>query len=434
MAFADESALATRAELRSNSNAPEGRGSRSQEPDSSAKGRVGRCLGDGAEAEPVPAVDYRPLCRAIAGGSLPALRAAIGDAPAAARHWKPIVDAAFAGRADLVEALLGAGADPNVVSGTGSRHTPLTRLTQHHATIAKHDGHLTALDALLAGGADANLAAGPHRFEPIAYAAMGAAQGMVDRLRATRIGTHLAAVLLDRRRLRRALGSSQRANEVDPRGRTPLHYVAASGLWRSRGEESAIACAAALLDAGAHIDGAETIDEGDGAVFAATALWRALSWQRNYALAEYLLERGASPAPAVFAATYQGVDAGCDLLDRYGADWEQRFKGRTPLMDLMYFKRPAGSRWLLARGVDVNAADEDGRTALHFAAQRGVGADTVQRLLDAGADPRCQDAAGRTPRDYAVAQKRAKLTALLAQTVPERAALPRGQASRLRRT
>ena len=373
-----------------------------------------------APAKAAPTADYRPLCGAIAGGSLPALRRAIGDSPAAARHWKPIVDAAFAGRADFIEALLDAGADPNVVSGTGSRHTPLTRLTQHHATIAKHDGHLTALDALLAGGADVDLAAGPHQFEPVAYAAMGAAQGMIDRLRSTRIGIHLAAVLLDRTRLRRALRSPQRANEVDWRGRAPLHYVAASGLWRSRGDDSAagkeraVACAAALLDAGADIDGAEAIDEGDGEVFAATPLWRALSWQRNYALAEYLLQRGASPAPAVFAAAYQGVDAGCELLDRYGADWEQRFKGRTPLMDLMYFKRPAGSRWLLARGVDVNAADDEGRTALHFAAQRGVGADAVQRLLDAGADRHRQDAAGHTPRDYAAAGKRPRLVALLA--------------------
>ena len=375
----------------------------------------------------MPAANYQPLCRAIASGSLPALRRAIGGAPAAAKHWKPIVDAAFAGRADFIETLLDAGADPNVVSGTGSRHTPLTRLTQHHATIAKHDGHLTALEALLAGGADPNLAAGPHDFEPIAYAAMGAAHGMIDRLRATRIGIHLAAVLLDRQRLRRALRRPRRANEVDRRGRGPLHYVAASGLWRSAGDsveneeseegaERTVACASALLDAGADIDGAEAVDEGDGEVFAATPLWRALSWQSNYALAEHLLERGANPAPAVFAASYQGVDAGCDLLDRYGADWDQRFKGRTPLMDLMYFKRPAGSRWLLARGVDVNAAADDGRTALHFAAFRGVGADTVRRLLDAGADRCRRDAAGRTPGDYAEEKGHGRLAALLGST------------------
>ena len=314
----------------------------------------------------------------------------------------------------MIEALLGAGADPNVVSGTGSRHTPLTRLTEHHATIAKHDGHLAALDALLAGGADADLAAGPHQFEPIAYAAMGAAQDMVDRLRSTRIGIQLAAMLLDQGRLRRVLRSPNRANEADRRGRGPLHYVAASGLWRTRGEAAAVACAATLLAAGADVDGAETIDEGGGEVFQATPLWRALSWQRNYVLAEYLLEHGASPAPAVFAVTYQGADAGCDLLDRYGADWEQRFKGRTPLMDLMYFKRPAGSRWLLARGVDANAADRDGRTALHFAAHRGVRPDIVRSLLEAGADPHRRDVAGRTPRDYAEKKGHRKLAALLA--------------------
>lgn len=361
----------------------------------------------------MPAANHQPLCRAIAAGSLPALRRAIGAAPAAASHWKPIVDAAFAGRADLVEALLAAGADPNVVSGTGGRHTPLTRLTEHHATIAKHDGHLAALETLLAGGADANLAAGPHRFEPVAYAAMGGAEGMIDRLRTPRLGIHLVAVLLDLGHLRRALRNPRRANEADGRGRGPLHYVAASGLWRTRGEARAVACAAALLDAGADIDGAEAIDEGDGEIFAATPLWRAISWQRNYALAEYLLEHGASPAPAVFAASYQGIDAGCDLLDRFGADWDQRFKGRTPLMDLMYFKRPAGSRWLLARGVDVNAADAKGRTALHFAAHRGIRPDVVQSLLDGGADPGRRDAAGRTPRAYAEAKGRRKLMALL---------------------
>ena len=362
----------------------------------------------------MPAPDYKPLCRAIAAGDLPALRRAIAAAPAVARHWKPIVDAAFGGRPQMLQALLDAGADPNIVAGSGSRHTPLTRVTEQHATIAKHDGHLAALKTLLAAGADANVAAGPHDFEPLAYAAAGPAEAMIDALRgSTRVGIHLAAVLLDRSRVKRALRSPAAAGKLDRRGRSPLHYVAASGLWKTLGAEPAIACAEALLAAGAKLDGAEAIDEGGGDVFLATPLWRAISWQRNYALAEYLLERGADPNPAAFAATYQGVDAGCDLLDRYGANWDQRFKGRTPLMDLMYFKRPIGSRWLLARGVDVNASDHDGCTALHFAAQRGIRADHVQALLDAGADPRQRDAAGRTPRDYAKEKGRRRLLALL---------------------
>ena len=189
---------------------------------------------------------------------------------------------------------------------------------------------------------------------------------------------------------------------------------------RDSGSRSAatppIRSAVLLLDAGADVDAAERIDEG-GEIFKATPLWRTLSGQRNYDLAEYLLDRGADPSPAVFAVTFaeggrQGT-RGCDLLDRFGADWEQTFHGRTPLMDLMYFKRPAASTWLLARGVDVNATDPHGRTALHFGAMRGIRADAVKALLDAGADPTTRDDAGKTPYDHAADNDREKLLDLL---------------------
>ena len=113
---------------------------------------------------------YKTLCNAIAAGDLTALETAIERHPDAVSHWKPVVDAAHAGRADMVRALITAGADPNVISGTGARHTPLTRLTEHHATIPRHDGHREALVALLEGGANPNLRAGPHHVEPLAYA------------------------------------------------------------------------------------------------------------------------------------------------------------------------------------------------------------------------------------------------------------------------
>ena len=356
---------------------------------------------------------HQALCRAVASGDEAALRAAIRRDPASAKHWKPIVDAAFAGKANMARALLDAGADANVVSGTGSRHTPLTRLTQHHATIPKHAGHDETLALLLERGADPNLRAGPHHFEPLAYATMGPAPNFVAATaKATRIGVHLAAALLDAARLRRMGRKPGRADERDGRGRNPLDYVALSGLWRIHGEARALACANALLDAGAAIDGGEEIVEG-AEIFHATPLWRTLSWQQNYALAALLLERGAAPNPAVFAVTYQGEARGCDLLDRYGADWEQRFNGRTPLMDLMHFRRPAGSVWLLERGVDVNAVDNDGRTALHHAALQGVRQDYARNLLDAGAKADLRDASGMTPLDCARQKARTKLVTLL---------------------
>lgn len=314
----------------------------------------------------------------------------------------------------MLRLLLAAGADPNVISGTGSRHTPLTRLVQHHATIPKHAGHEQTLAALLDAGADPNLAAGPHDTEPLAYAVVAPAQNFIDLLLAkgAGAGVRFAAALLDRAAVARAVRKAGAADERDRRGRNPLDYVALSGLWKVHGSEPALACAKALLDAGAAVDGGEEIVEGNE-VFHATPLWRTLSWQKHYALAELLLERGAAPNPAVFAVTFQGEPTGMELLDRYDADWEQRFNGRTPLMDLMHFRRPAASAWLIARGVDVRAVDDEGLTALHYAAMRGIHPDHVRKLLDAGAAPGQRDATGATPRDYAQRKGRSKLVALL---------------------
>ena len=358
--------------------------------------------------------DYREACAAIAARDVGALRAALGRNPEAARHWKPIVDAAFAGRARLVQMLLDAGADPNIVSGTGSRHTPLTRITQHHKTIGRHAGHLGTIETLLAAGADPNLAAGPHGFEPLAYAAVAPASDFVETLRegGTEIGIHLAAALLDRDEIERQLAAGSAVDMPDLRGRSPLHYIAFSGFWKISGSAAAIGCAEVLLDAGAALDNPEEIDEGSE-VFHGTPLWRTLSSQGHYALAEYLLERGADPSPAVFTVTFDGGVEGCELLDRYGADWEQTFHGRTPLMDLMYFRKPARSRWLIDRGVNVNATDPHGRTALHFAAMQGARADYVAALIEAGADLGATDADGRSPLDHARLKNRTKLVELL---------------------
>jgi len=58
---------------------------------------------------------------------------------------------------------------------------------------------------------------------------------------------------------------------------------------------------------------------------------------------------------------------------------------------------------LLKEGTDINAADENSRTALHWAAAHGLEA-LAQGLLGAGADINAADAFGMTPLHYAASQ------------------------------
>ena len=59
-----------------------------------------------------------------------------------------------------------------------------------------------------------------------------------------------------------------------------------------------------------------------------------------------------------------------------------------------------GIRSLIAKGVDLDAADYDGRTAIHLAASEGR-ADVVALLLERGANPAPVDRWGNTPLDDA---------------------------------
>lgn len=357
----------------------------------------------------------RKLCELIAQGDVRAVRQAAQADAQAASHWKPIMDAAFGGRADMVRVLVEAGANPNVVAGAPGRHTPLVRALQPHKTIPKHAGHEAVVATLLALGANPDQPAGPLGMAPLGYAAMGGSEGFIAALLAAgaRIDAHMAAMLHDLPALRRRIAQSG-AHCTDGRQRTPLHALALSGMWkRPGGEARCKAGLAALLDAGADVNAVEPIREGD-TVFAGTPLWRAIAWQGNAALARWLLEAGANPDPAVFGACFRGDARLLDLLHAHGANWNLRFHGRTPLLDLMHWKQPGAAAWLLAHGADVHAADEEGRTALHLAAMRGVKVSHLEALLQAGANPRRRDNAGRTPLDLARASRRTPAAALLA--------------------
>jgi hypothetical protein len=141
------------------------------------------------------------------------------------------MDAAYVGAPKVVRALLAAGADPDAVSGTGHRHTPLIRCLHSQSTFRRTPGHTEVLSALLEGGADPNLPGGMHRFPPLAEACVGGyAKDIELLLNAGAAKTlHVTAMLCD------AAGLKRRLKKVDPdtldhAGRTPLHYLALSGL------------------------------------------------------------------------------------------------------------------------------------------------------------------------------------------------------------
>ncbi len=358
---------------------------------------------------------YKALSAAVADGDADGLRKTAATDPEAARHWKPIMDAAFAGRADMIDTLLDAGADPNAVAGTPGRHSPLVRAMQPHTTIPKHAGHGAAVDVLLTRGADPDLAAGPHGMPPLLYAAMGGFEGFIDRLRAAgaRFDVHGAAMLYDLDTLRAKI-AREGVDCPDARGRTPLQHMAWSGMWKLRhvGSQPALECLEVLLEAGADIDGYERMMEGDE-VFPATALWRAVSWQEHVVLVRALLAAGADPKSSVFGAGFAGNEEILDALHAHGADWNWRLNGRTPLLDLIHWRKPGAVPWLLEHGADVAATDPEGRTALHLAALRGVKVEYLEALIAHGADPAARDDSGDTALDLARRKGRTKAVAYL---------------------
>ena len=76
-----------------------------------------------------------------------------------------------------------------------------------------------------------------------------------------------------------------------------------------------------------------------------------------------------------------------------------------------------GIAGLLANGADPNVTDDKGQTPLHFIAQKGVGKNQVELLIEHGADLNARDDAGQTPLDYAKKAKRKTVATFLTELV-----------------
>jgi uncharacterized protein len=322
------------------------------------------------------------LKRAVLQGDAATVRSTLKRSPGLAGEWKPLLDACYRGHAEVVQALLAAGADPNVESGGRTRLRPLHRVCEFQASVPRSEGHVETLRALLSAGADpkARTARGE---TPLMLAAIAGQPAMVALLRRrTRdLDAWTAALLGDAAHLERLLEQDPaRARATAGRsGPTPLWYCARSRLplAGARYRRGVLDCARALLGAGA--------DPNPDAPERGPALFHALAHARNPDLAELL------------------VGAGARLDD-----------GGTPVHVHAHFPHLLDAlQWLVARGasLDVRHGPEH-CTALHMAVRNGY-LRVIRFLLEMGADPRICDAAGKTALDLAREQGRAPLIAAL---------------------
>jgi ankyrin repeat protein len=115
-----------------------------------------------------------------------------------------------------------------------------------------------------------------------------------------------------------------------------------------------------------------------------------------------LLKAGASPeardsdgTSALMAATLYGSAPLMEILLEQGADPNRAGAGGTTAL-MWAVPNLEKVRLLLARGANVNAASETGRTPLLVAASYPRTVDVIRLLLDRGADLRAQDRGGAT--------------------------------------
>jgi len=368
-------------------------------------------INEGANVNIANEYGATPLSLACTNGN-PAMVAALLDAgantnTAAPSGETPLMRCARTGSAEAVKALLSHGAEANAKDNELGQTALMWAVAQKHPEAAQ---------ALIEGGADVH-AHSSGGFSPLLFAA--------------RVGDTKSAELL--------LAAGANVNEVGPQGMTPVVLASASGQ-----EDVGIL----LLGKGAD---ANAKDE-----YGATALHYAVTKgitslngvrYANYVsylfrpsephLVEALLKHGANPnvqlekappfggggSPATVGATpFLLAAASPDvnvmrLLSAAGADPKITSKtGLTPLMvaagaargqDLSEDEKAIaleGVKLAIELGGDVNAANEDGLTALHGAAANGAD-NVVQFLVSKGARLNARDKYQQTPLSIAAGER-----------------------------
>jgi uncharacterized protein len=364
---------------------------------------VNALLRAGAAADPTYGEGETPLMLAARSGNLEAVKLLVEaganvNATEKFRGQTALMLAAVENHAEIVQALVNAGAQvnartaeytfQNLTGGAGGiiHDRPQGSLTA--LILAARQGSIEAAGRLITAGADLNASEPQYGFTALQTAIFNGHYALAQQLLEKGASPNDGSLYIVME-MRNLATYSNRPNPAD-----------------SERGVSHLDVARLLLDKGADPNAVyvKTIPprqaQGNiNVVAGATPLYRAVR-AIDLAGAQLLLERGANPSLAIKDGSTPMM-AAAGLGAPRGGDEEVTEAGdRNDPIDVM--------KALIAKGANVNAANDAGMTPLHYAAQRGSDR-IVEFLAGQGARFDLKNKQGRTPSELA----RGKTAALM---------------------
>jgi ankyrin repeat protein len=343
---------------------------------------------------------------------------------------------------DTVKALLERGAKVNAAEAFRG---------QTALMLAANEGHGAVVKALIAAGADVNARTKEYDFQKLT----GGAGGIIH----DRAQGGLTALILAARQGSREAGEALLTAGADINAVEPQYQFSALQTAIFNGQYG---FAKMLIDKGANVN--------DGSLYVTMEMRNLAAYSNrpnpaesdegvsHLDIATLLLDKGADPnAPYVktipprqaqgninvppggtpLYRAVRAVDlAAVKLLVERGAKPGMAIKdGSTPAMAASGLGAPRGGdeevteagdrndpvdvlKVLVGKGADVNAVNDAGMTALHYAAQRGSDR-IIQYLAEQGAKFDVKNKQGRTPADFARGRTAALVAKLSGAPAPE---------------
>lgn len=346
---------------------------------------------------------------AALSGDLKTVQQALRSHPKFVEDPQALHDAAYHGHVDVVARLLQGGANADALLPSAQHYRPLHRVIEFHKSAPKQSAHEEIVQLLLQNGADVYHRATALQLTPIALAAIGGQNQFIPLLLPylESWDVFTAAVLGEVRQVKTFLERDPRCVlKADKNGMTALHYVAASriGVDDEMISMNLRRVAELLIEHGADLNG--IVEHGPHGPMSPTAFAAG-----NPPVLQLLLLQGTDPTDALAPALWDGNDGIADAMANAGADL-QSMRAANWVAQFTQWGYYPQAQWLIERGTDVTGRT-DGRTALHWAIQRGASIDFVRFLLDHHSDTQITTPDGLSALELAQKCKKAKIATLL---------------------